>query len=562
MILSLHIENVAIIKRSDIDFRDGFNVLTGETGAGKSIIIDSINLVLGNKGSRELISSGCDYAFVSAVFSNFSDTQIKFLSEFDVMPDEDGNILLSRKITKEGRSVSKINGIAVNVTLLKNIAPVLVSIHGQHDGSRLLNPSCHIDYLDGYCGIQDELNEYLDNYIRVKTIRARIDELTKIRDKRNELEESLCFKISELENANIKIGEKSELEAAKTVAKNNALIKSSLYNSEQILSGENSVLDSISQVINQLAPIEKIIKGVDKNLGVLAQVKAELEDVSEFVSRTFSDNDESYMTEDYIEERLYVIGSIIKKYGSEEDALKKLDDFKAELERLEENDNDLDEAMKAYSLAISKLESIAAKISAKRTEGAKRLAKEIDEQLKELDMPSVRFEVRISRNKNARGGNKYTQNGFDSVEFYISTNAGQEPKPIAKIASGGEMSRIMLCLKTTLNRSASDCSAIIYDEIDTGVSGATAYKIGCKLKASSEFNQVFCITHLAQIAALADHHYKVSKHTENGFTKSDIKLLDYSARVEEVARIIGGTDITPQIIKTADEMIKKSTDSN
>lgn len=556
MLLSLHIENVAIIKQSDIEFYSGFNVLTGETGAGKSIIIDSINLLLGNKNSRDIIRTGCDYAFVSAVFTCFNPEQIKALSQFDIIPDEDGNIIISRKIIKEGRSISKVNGIAVNISVLKDISQLLVAIHGQHDGSKILNPNTHINYLDEYCEIENHIIDYRENYKNIKKIRSKIESLTEIKNNKAELEETLNYKIKELEKADIKIGEYDNLKSLKINAKNNAQIYSSLYNADQLLNSESGgIIENVTYLANELTPIKDLLSGISENIYALEHVKAELDDISKSINTMFSNQEENDLTEDYIEERLYNISKIIGKYGSESEALNSLEKFKKQLSELSDNEFELESAYNEYTLALKELERSAQKLSNIRLTASKEISDEINLQLKELDMPQVKFEIKITRSTNARGGNKYTDTGYDHVEFFISTNVGQELKPLAKIASGGEMSRIMLCLKTVLNKNKYDYATVIYDEIDSGVSGATAQKIGYKLKKTAFENQVFCITHLAQIASLADNHYKVSKKAENGSTVSAISLLNKDERRYEIARIMGGTDITEQLLISADELI-------
>jgi len=559
MLLSLHIENVAIIKTSDIDFFDGFNVLTGETGAGKSIIIDSINLLLGNKSSREIISSGCDYAFVSAVFTDLNKSQLSFLSEYDIYPDEDSNIIISRKITKDGRNISKINSKAVNVSTLKEISSLLISIHGQHDGSKILNQSSHIEYLDEFCKIEKDLEKYRNQYSIVKKLRSKIVELNEIKSKKQQLEDSIKFKINEIEKAQISNGEYEKLKNLKVAVENSTSINSTLYNSENIInSDEYGLLSNISLLINELSNIDKIVPDFKNFIERLKSVKVEIEDISEYISKYLSNQEELNLTPDYIEDRLYTISQIINKYGSESKALIALEEYKYELSKLDDNETEIDNTVKEYSVALQQLEKYAYDISKARDVGAKKLEKEISAQLNELDMPNVVFKVEILRNANSRGGNKYTLNGYDNVEFLISTNAGQNIKPLSKIASGGEMSRILLCLKTILNSNKTDCPSVVYDEIDTGVSGSTAQKIGYKLKNYSKNKQVFCVTHLAQIAALADVHFKVEKDVINGETQSKIKLLSDLERRSEIARIMGGADITEQLLKSADELINAS----
>ena len=559
MLLSLHIENIAIIDKSDIDFHDGFNVLTGETGAGKSIIIDSINLLLGNKSSKDRISTGKDYAFVSAVFTGFNKSQFDFLCQNDVVPDEDGNIILSRRITSEGRSVCKINGQNVTVAVLKNISTVLVDIFGQHDGSKLLDPLTHIDYLDAYCKNDRLICDYKELFEKVKSARQKIQKLTEIKENKEQLEITLKHQIDQLEKADVKVGEYEKLKQARSVAQNNELISVVLSNADVLLSGEQESLTSgVSSLVNELKKIENAIDGVSGLVEELYTAQAIIEHAATFVGRKINDIDADGLSVDFIEERLYILEKIISKYGSEQNAIDSLNDLKDKLAALNDNENELAIAVNEYDVAHSSLEQAAQQISLSRQNGAQSLCEEIAHQLKELDMPQVKFCVDIKRNTNSRGGTKYTAIGFDSVEFLISANAGQQPKPISKIASGGELSRIMLCLKSSLSDKERECDTFVYDEVDSGVSGATAQKIGIKLKKASIGKQVFCITHLAQIAAMADVHYKVEKHIEEGVTHSDIKQLSDDERIDEIARIMGGVHLTEQLYKSAKELIDNS----
>lgn len=556
MLLSLHIENIAIIEKSDIDFSDGFNVLTGETGAGKSIIIDSINLLMGSKSSKELIGPYNNYALVSAVFTEFTEKQTKILKEIGIIPDDDGNIIVSRKITGDGRNVTKINGCGTTVSALKEAAALLVSIHGQHDGVRILNPDTHLEYLDEFCKIEPYICDYRKKYESVKRIRKNLDRLNEIKNKKADMQSALMFKIDELERADLKLGEYEKLKNVRASVQNSALIANALYNSEELLSRkDDSILSMLGAVTQELGRITDVLPGVEKPLLLLSGIKAELEEAAATVSELLSEHEESEYTPDYIESRLFSLENIIKKYSGEQNALAALAQYKNELAMLDDNDAELKQAAAEYKSSLKDLEALAHKLSEIRKTAAEKLANDICSQLRELDMPQVKFEVRVTRNTNSRGGYKYTANGYDCVEFLASANLGLEPKPISKIASGGELSRIMLCLKSTLNSSTSDCSSIIYDEIDTGVSGSTAQKIGRKLKSSAQNKQVFCVTHLAQIAAMADHHYKVEKVTEHSKTYSKIRLLTDDERKIEVARIMGGVEITDQLIKTADELI-------
>ncbi len=559
MLLNLHIENIAIIDNIDIEFFDGFNVLTGQTGAGKSIIIDSINLLLGNKSSKDLISTGKDYALVSAVFCGFNNFQKQFLAQNDVNVDADGNLIVMRKINSDGKNITKINGQTVTVALLKTISPVLVQVFGQHDGLKILDPNTHIGYLDLYCKNEKLIEEYNSVYIQVKQARQKIQKLTEIKQSKEQLENNLIFKIEQLEKADIKLGEYEKLKLDRSSCQNLALINQSLYNSDQLLNNDNDgALQQISQTIADLEKIKEIVKSVDSALDSLNNAKALIQDAASFVAFKKDEFDEPEMSADQIEERLYTIEKIISLYGSEQNAIDALANFKNELDKLNDNDSELALALEEFDILHKKLDKVASLVSDSRKKGAKLLRDEISQQLFELDMPKVEFYVDIKKNINARGGTKYTQIGFDVVEFLISANVGQALKPLSKIASGGELSRIMLCLKTALSDKDVECSTFIYDEVDSGVSGATAHKIGEKLKRSSKQKQVFCVTHLAQIASMADHHFKVEKVEDGGVTRSDIVHLNSDQRVEEIARIIGGVDITEQIYKTAKEMIKNS----
>ena len=559
MLLSLHIENIAIIDKSDIDFYNGFNVLTGETGAGKSIIIDSIALLTGVKSSKELIGPYGTAAVVSAVFTDFTDGQKEGLANLGITPDEDGNVIIFRRISGDGRNIAKINDAAVSVTALKEVALLLVSIHGQHDGSKILEPQSHIVYLDEYCGIEQQLENYRKKYESVKKLRNKLDSLTEIKNQKDELESALKFKIGELENANINIGEYEKLKSARTSAQNSAVISKARYLTDNVLAqDENCVLNGVSSAVAELEKILDICPSVSKSLDILKNVKAQIEEAAFAVGELVLDHEESEYSPEYIESRLYTIENIIRKYFSEENAAHMLKQYKAELDSLADNEFELERAASEYKKSLSELEECAQTLSQLRSSGANKLSENICAQLKELDMPNVKFEVSITRSKNMRGGNKYSVNGYDRVEFLISANTGLKPRPISKIASGGELSRIMLCLKSTLNNAKTDCSTVIYDEIDSGVSGSTAQKIGYKLKNFSKDKQVFCITHLAQIAAMADHHYRVQKKTEGLNTRSDIQLLSEDERRAEIARIMGGIDITDQLLKTADELIKSA----
>ncbi len=552
MLTALHIENIAIIDQLDVEFQKGFSVLTGETGAGKSIIIDSIQLLLGNKASKNLIRTGAEYGVVSACFCDLSKDALEILDENDLSPDDDGNITIYRKIGADGRNNARINGVSVVISLLKQLGEHLVNIHGQHDGVLLLDPRRHLGYLDEFGNIERE--EYAKAYAKVKTLR---DALTKA--KQDELNKEarraeLSLYLEELERCDLKMGEYDDLMNRRKNLMLNADITEALniavnaiYDSEMPAAQQAKIaLDSIVAIEKSLPQGEELSKR-------LAQLSAELDDIGAELGKLFDHYAGEQMDPDQIENRLDELDKIKKKYGpADEQVLACRKRYREEFDRLDQGAEYIESLEKEFIEARTVLDRCAQALSEKRKKAARKMENRLQDELAYLDMPKIQFQVLVEDRLNERGGIRYRDDGKDHVEFFLSANEGEAPRPLAKIASGGELSRIMLSMKSVLNQGF---DTVIYDEVDTGVSGATAEKIGKKLQAGAGERQVFSITHLAQIAACADHHYKVSKATVDGRVQSRICLLEQDERVREIARIMGGEELSDTLLKSAKEII-------
>ena len=564
MLISLHIENIAVIKSADIDFSGGFTVLTGETGAGKSIIIDSINLILGAKQSRELIRSGEDSAQVSALFGELSAPALAKLEELGISADEDGLIMFARTITASGKSTARANGRVIPLSLQREAAKHLIAIHGQHDNMALLEPENHILYLDEFAGIASELAEYEQSYDKFCDICRRIAELSKNEREKAQRIEFLRFQIDEIEAAKLRPDEEEQLikKRAKlqNIEKINQLSRSiytSLYQSEK----GTAAIDKVRRSIRALDALSAVIPDAEGLSARLEELTYELEDIA-LTAEAFADDSDGDPTAqlDRIESRLDEIAKLERKYGDTvAEVLAFLAKAKAELETIELSEERLAELSDERAKLLPILTAQAMELSDKRIEAARLLETRIIDELAYLDMKGVSFSAGVVRRE---GEDAFTRRGIDNVEFLISTNKGEPLKPLARIASGGELSRIMLAIKSVL-ADRDSLGTLIFDEVDTGVSGKTSQKIGIKLKAlakstdSGRAAQVLCVTHSAQIAALADNHYLISKREAEGRVSTSVTPLDDEGRVHEVARIMGGINITDKLLETAREMINE-----
>lgn len=551
MLSNLKIENIAVIKKAVIDFKDGFNVMTGETGAGKSIIIDSLNAVLGERTSRELIRTGCDFAEVTALFYDASDEVNSILNELDIPKEDDGAILVVRKMSPDGKNICKVNSVSVTVSMLKRLGKQLVNIHGQADNQTLLNEENHCSYIDRIAendAIFDRFSDSYKEYVALKNQLAslNIDEEQKLRRM-----DMLDYQIVEIEAANVKIGEWDELREKQTLFRNIEKLSSALSAAYAFLEGDDEAQGAVSlsfSALNKLNSVSDISKDISELSSTLEEKAYDLSAIGEQIkdlldSLNFDENSVAL-----VEERLDVLYELSKKYGkTEEDILNFYNNAVEERNSIENSDEIKRKLTAEVNAAYEKALENAKELSKTRIFAGNLFSKNVCEELRFLDMPSVRFAVDIK-------DCPLCENGIDKVEFLLSANVGEDLKPLSKIASGGELSRIMLAIKSVLSEK-DGISTLVFDEIDTGVSGSAAQKIAVKLKQVSRSHQVICVTHLAQIAAYADEHLFISKSEHDGQTYTELKSLFFDERKGELARIMGGFEVTSAMLESAEQML-------
>ena len=549
MLKSLSIENIAVIEKAEIEFSSGFNALTGETGAGKSILVDSISAVLGERTSKELVRNGADNAYVYACFDDISDDVRDKLNEFDI-PDEE-TLIISRKISSLGKSACKINGRSVTVSMLKEIGMLLVNIHGQHDSQALLNSDYHFKFLDLTGNDSSYHDEYKNCFRELVSVRKRLKSLTADADTKDRELEILEYQIKEIESADIKIGEIESLNERKKVILNSQNISEALSRVLSYINGDDEnpgVEGLVGNSINDIKEFGEFDGEFRKINELLYSASDSFEQIKDIAQEKLSAVDFSENELENLEERLNLLLNLISKYGgSEEAVLKYLDDAKERKRLFDNSDEELEKLNLDYDELFAKTVEAAERLSSHRKELAVKLESDVKEQLVFLDMPKIQFKVNFEK------GN-LSSIGFDRIEFLISTNPGEPPKPLSKIASGGELSRIMLAIKNIIAKNDS-VGTLIFDEIDTGVSGRASRKIGLKLKEVSALTQVICVTHSAQIASLADAHMLISKKFENDRTFTEVSELDFEQRKFELARIMGGLEITDNLLQSAEELL-------
>lgn len=552
MLSNLQIENIAVIKSASIDFENGFNVMTGETGAGKSIVIDSLNAILGERTSRELIRSGADSASVCAEFQNVGDNVKNELEKLGI--EKDDTLIVSRKLTPDGKNVCRINGMPATVSMLKALGVQLVNIHGQLDNQSLLSPETHCSFIDKLAGSGRELNEFKELYSLYIKKENELKSLNTDVNEKNRRLDILNYQIEEIQKADIRPGEKDELTEKLGFLRNAEKVLDLLHTAYAALNGDGEMpgaadiaADAASKLLSAAdysSDFTETANGVNDAAMNLSAYTEELRD--KIYSLDYDPNET-----ERAEERLDVIYRLSQKYGdSEEDILAYLENAEKERDALSFSDERAEqlraETEKAYNEALV----AAKKLSEIRIEAGKKFSADVERELAFLDMPSVKFIV------NDSVGELY-ENGIDNIEFLLSANAGEEPKPLSKIASGGELSRIMLAIKCVLSE-LDDIDTLIFDEIDSGVSGRAALKIAAKMKELSKTHQVICVTHLAQIAAFADEHKLISKEEKDGRTYTCIASLDYNGRKYELARIMGGLTVTQSILNSAEELLSSA----
>ena len=549
MLERLYIENVAVIERAEIEFYEGLNILTGETGAGKSIIIDSLGMLLGQRASKDLVRTGCSYAYVAGRFALSGAAVHAKLDELDVRPEDDGTLFIERRFTAEGKSTARIGGRPVPLTALRELAAYLVVIHGQHLNQRILDPASHIGYLDGYLGADPAMAEYAAQYRLTQAARRELLRLQRLEKEKQEKLDMLQFRIDELTRANLSDGEEEALTVRRDAAAGAEKLRTAIRSARGLLYDmEGSAcerLTAASAALGAASEYSARLRELGARLDALA---AEAESVSDDLREVGAAVDDAGSL-DEIEQRLAELKRIRRKYGGSiaaamqllESSLRERDEFEGVSQRVAE------QAAEFERLALLLAERAAALTSARRAAG-NRLAAAVMEKLAFLDMDKCIFEIRIEKSE------KFTANGRDTVEFFLSANPGESPKPLAKIASGGELSRIMLAIVSVLSE-GDPADTVIFDEVDSGVSGKTAQKIGVLLKAAAARPQVLCVTHLAQIAAMADRHLLITKQSDADRTTTTVRALDEQGRREELARILGGMQITDAALQAADALI-------
>ena len=547
MLTSLKIENVAIIESAAIEFGCGLNVLTGETGAGKSIVIDSINAILGERTSRDIIRTGAQSAKVYAVFEDVNERVRNFLDENGI-DCEDSVLIINRTLSREGKNVCRINGAPVTVSMLREIGGELIDIHGQHDNQSLLSPEKHCGFVDSFAGNADLIADYREKYGRLCEIRSKLKKLTTDESSKSQRIDFLTYQIDELEKAEITIGERDELKARKSLINNSQKVIESLNIAYEALKADGAGIDMITDAESEIANASVYMETLGEASEKITDIRYELEDIAETVRDAMTEVDFDPSELEDIDERLDLLYRLSKKYGdTEEEMLEYLEKARVELDNIAFSEERVKELQKQEKEALAETETAACKLTESRKTAGEKLSNAICSELEFLDMPNVRFVVKC----NDIG---LTENGKDEIEFLISANAGEEPKPLAKIASGGELSRIMLAIKNVLAET-DGVDTMIFDEIDTGVSGRAAQKIAMKLRSASKGRQVICVTHLAQIAAQGDVHLYISKSVSDGKTYTNIKSLIEEERVAEIARIMGGMEITKLQLESAREML-------
>lgn len=551
MLSELYIENLAVIEKATIDFSDKLNVFTGETGAGKSILINGINAILGQRVTKDIVRTGTDKAVISALFTDIGDNVLQVLDELGISA-EDGQLFLTREIRSDGGSVARVNSRAVNVSVLKAIGETLVTIHGQHDNQILMAPECHIEILDSYAESEALIEDYHSSFRELQSIAKKINKIKTEQSKKEFRMAELADIVEEINALNIHEGEDKEIEAELNISKNAVAISEALYMAKQLLSGDDDTDGAVEMTQRASKSVEEytdIMTEISPIYDRLSSAAIEMEDISEEIGSLLDSLDIDPKRYDYLNQRSDELRRIMKKYGPElDDVLTTLENSQNELDELSGAEQSLDELNKEKERLLAEVSKKAKVLSDHRKKAGERFVSQVTEELEFLNMPKVKLVVQQKTGK-------LTINGMDSIEFLISANLGEEPKPIAKIASGGELSRIMLALKNVIAEKDS-IGTLIFDEIDTGVSGRAAQKIGIKLKQISRLRQVLCVTHLAQMAVMADNHLLIEKNIQGDRTVTTVRTLDHEQRKYEIARIMGGENITELMLENAEQYLK------
>ena len=551
MLEVLHIENIAIIEEADIRFEAGFNALTGETGAGKSIVIDALSAVLGQRTSRELIRTGADKAFVSAIFSG---VEPSLLAELGITPEEDGSLLLQREIHSDGKSVCRIGGRPVTVGQLKALGSRLLNIHGQHDGQQLLDEEEHLRFLDSFGRTERLFNAYTEKYNHFTEIQRKMQSLQMDESEKARRVDALTYQIGELERAQLRAGEEEELSARRNLLRNAEKFISAVSEADYALNGDDSG-DGALGLLRRAQDAIGAVRHLDDGYAALYQRLEALYSEAYDVAATVEDRRESFDFSpnelDEVESRMDQLYRLKKKYGpSVEDMLAYLERCRAELEQIEYAGDTLIRLERELAKAEQAALDAAERLSQGRRQAAEQLSAQILEELRQLDMGKIRFAADMAEKP-------LGPDGIDQVRFLMSANVGEELRPIHKIASGGELARIMLAMKNVLSEQDM-VGTMVFDEVDTGVSGRAAQKVAEKMARISRRKQVLCVTHLPQLAAMADTHFSVEKGEQNGRTYTAVQRLDREQRRRELARLTGGSHVSQTMLDGAEELLAEA----
>ena len=551
MLEVLHIENIAIIESAEITFERGFNALTGETGAGKSIVIDAMSAVLGQRTSRELIRTGADKAYVSAWFSGVEES---LCGDLGFGPDEDGNLMLQREIYADGRNVCRVGGRPLTVSQLKTLGQRLLNIHGQHDGQQLLDETQHLLYLDRFAKDENQLDAYAEKYNHFTELQRKIASLKMDEAEKARRVDTLQYQIEELEKANIRVGEEEELSARRTLLRNGEKLMGALSEGDYCLSGDDSGSGAVA-LVKQAQSALAGIRNIDDTFGSLYErleaAYSELYDVADTLREQKDALSFSPGELDELESRLDKLYRLKKKYGgSEEDMLAYLDKCRQELDAIVYADDTLARLEKELGKAEAAARQAAEALGGARREAAQRLEQLVTDELRQLDMAKIQFRVAFREKE-------FSPDGCDAVQFLMSANVGEGLKPIHKIASGGELARIMLAMKNVLSEQ-DHVNTLVFDEVDTGVSGRAAQKVAEKMAKIARRKQVLCVTHLPQLAAMADAHFSVEKGEQGGRTLTSVLRLDRQQRCRELARLTGGAQVSETMLRGAEELLTQA----
>lgn len=555
MLTQLFIRNIAVIEKSSIDFESGFTVLTGETGAGKSIIIDAIHAVLGERASKELIRTGAKAASVTALFSAVDKEVLQAAESMGIPLEEEDTLLIHRDIKSEGKSVCKINGYPVTVSMLKELGNQLISIHGQHESYELLSSDAHLKYIDSFAELENLSAAYAAAYAELRKIQKALDSFNVDEGEKARKVDLLKYQIEEIAGADIKPGEQKELQQERDRVRNSEKIETAVEKAKLYLAGDEvrgGILSDLTELSTELDKLSHFAPEMADTIHKIEEALYMLEDAEMGLRAVNTEFDSSLLDE--IEARLDLIYKLSLKYGEDEEAiLGFLETCETELHKIQFSEEERQKLEADYEAVKQQAIDLAKKLSEKRKKAAVGFCSRVKKELNFLNMPGIVFQAEIERIP-------LNHHGCDKIQFLVSTNKGEPPKPMTKIASGGELSRIMLAIKTVL-AGKDKIETLIFDEVDTGISGEAANKVGLKLKEVSKNRQVICITHLAQIAALADNHLLISKHEEKDRTYTEVSPLDTEGRKNALARIIGGDKVTAIQLDMAAEMLKQSIDN-